>query len=163
MNLEGESIRFKIDLADSKEIKRKAVVDFLYPLKEKLKDDIKGLSYFFEPHLQLDVRVNEENRETVQKRIEKLIDTTNDFELKEEVDPNPNRAGWGKSDQDTEALILGHELSAELAMTILNIKTNCTGRKLDEHAERRLHLFLNQMGFSRLEEANIHRRQLKSS
>lgn len=156
MDFVVEGIQFKIGIGDSKETKRDTVVRFLRPLKEELNGKIEGFSYFFEPYLQLDVRVGEKNREAVQKHVEQRVDTSDNLEMLEEPILNPERASKGKTDEDKEALIRGHELSAELAMDILRTKKDSSGRSVDWHARRRLHLFLNQMGLSHLEEADIH-------
>lgn len=158
MRLADGSIRYEIEIEDSKDARRMVISEFLLPLKEGLQDAINGFGYFFEPYLQVDIRVNDSDGEDVRDR----IDNSPHVDGYEFI-PEPERAWWGETKRDTEALIRGHEQSADLAMSIVDIKDGETGgRSMNEHASRRLHLFLSQMGVIGGDELSVYLNQLVS-
>ncbi len=160
IDLIDESVRFNIKLENNKDQRRESIFDFLLPVKKEIDDKINGFCYSFNPDLQIDIRVDDENKEEIKKYIKEKIAGSNFLDSYTFID-DPWRAGWGETKKDKKALILGKEISAELALTITAIKYNeDTGKDIGQHGTRHLHIFLNQLGILGEEETKIYLEQL---
>lgn len=160
IDLINESFRFNIKLENNKDLRRKSIFEFLLPVKKELDNKINGFSYSFIPNLQIDIRVDDQNKEGTKEYIEERIDVSDFLDSYTFID-DPWRAGWGETMKDKKALILGKEISSELALAIIDIKYNeDKGKDIDQHGARQLHIFLNQLGILDEDEIKIYLDQL---
>lgn len=157
-----ESIGYNINIKNDKMLRRKAIVEFLYPLWDELQEKVNGFSYSFRRDLLINIRVKSEKEKEIREITEKRIEDT-EYLDEYKFNRDPWRAGWGDTETDKEILIKAKETLSVLAMKTVNMKYNEeSGKSIDDHATRYIHIFLDQMATKDEDEIEIYLDQLIS-